>query len=421
MTIATPTMQDPTMQDLAAPVLGGTVMAASDEAFGEKENLLNPGPVDFVPGRFGARGEIVDGWETRRRRVPGVDWALVRLGVPGVIRVVDVDTTSFTGNHPVGCRVEACGVEGYPSPEELMNADWVEIVAETELAGDRSNVLRVESDVRFTHVRLTIWPDGGVGRLRVWGRAVADPRDYDFGSRDLASQLHGGLVVGSSDGFYSSPHSLNRPDEARSMGEGWETRRQRGMGPDWVVVRLAARAHVHAIVLDTAYFRYNASAQCSLLGLDLDPLDGDATIAGSSSWKELLPLTRLQPDTRHTLWLGTARAGTTVPASAPVTHVRLEAMPDGGLSRLRVIATPDAVGRRALGITWWNTLPAVQLSAILTGAGVAAQEADGLVRRRPLTESAVPQGSAPGSAADLGVLGETSAAVVNQLLFGRAG
>ena len=410
------TIDTPTMQDLAARVLGGTVMAASDEAFGEKENLLNPGPVDFVPGRFGARGEIVDGWETRRRRVPGVDWALVRLGVPGIIRAVDVDTTSFTGNHPVGCLVEACGVEGYPSPEELMNADWVEIVAETELAGDQSNVLRVESDVRFTHVRLTIWPDGGVGRLRVWGRAVPDPRDYDFGSRDLASQLHGGLVEGSSDGFYSSAQSLNRPDEARTMGEGWETRRQRGAGPDWVVVRLAARAHVHAVVLDTAYFRYNASAQCSLLGLDLDPLDGDATIADSSSWKELLPLTRLQPDTRHMFWLSS-----TVPASPPVTHVRLEAMPDGGLSRLRVIATPDAVGRRALGITWWNTLPAAQLSAILTAAGVPAPDADALIRRRPLRESAVRQESALGSAADLGVLGETSTPVVNQLLFGRAG
>jgi allantoicase len=389
----------PPLQDLAARLLGGTVMAASDEAFGDKENLLNPGPVDFVPGRYGPRGEIVDGWETRRRRSPGVDWALVRLGSPGIIRSVDVDTTSFTGNHPVGCRVEACGVEGYPSPEELANADWVEL-GETELAGDRSNVLPVEEKTRFTHVRLTVWPDGGVGRLRVWGNAVPDPRDYDIAAHDLASQRHGGLVESSSDSFYSSAHALNRPDEARSMGEGWETRRQRGDAPDWVVVRLASRAHVHAIVLDTAHFRYNASAQCSLVGLDLDPAAGDASAAERSAWQELLPTTRLQPDTRHTFRIDTSPA---------VTHVRLEALPDGGLSRLRVIATPDPVGRRTLGITWWNSLPAPQLSAILAASGVPGPTAEALVRQRPLDEGAAPLDSAvPGSAA------------VNALLYGKA-
>lgn len=405
----------PGTQDLAARVLGGTVMAASDEAFGEKENLLNPGPVDFVPGRFGPRGEIVDGWETRRRRQPGDDWALVRLGVPGIIHAIDVDTTSFTGNHPVGCRVEACGVEGYPSPEELADADWVQIVTDTELAGDQSNLMRVDNKLRFTHVRLTMWPDGGVGRLRVFGKTVPDPRDYDFGARDLASTWHGGLVQGSSDGFYSSAHSLNRPDEARSMGEGWETRRQRGTGPDWVLIRLAARAHVQAVVMDTRYFRYNASAECSLLGLDLDSLDGDATIADRSAWRELLPRTRLQPDTPHTFRLDTA--GT----CGPVTHVRLEAFPDGGLSRLRVLATPDPVGRRALGIAWWNTLPAAQFSEILTAAGVPKPQVAALLRRRPLpADDAVPLTGVPGSAADPDGLDETSAAVVNELLCGGA-
>jgi allantoicase len=230
-------------------------------------------------------------------------------------------------------------------------------------------------------------------------------------------------VEGSSDGFYSSAHALNRPDEARSMGEGWETRRQRGNDPDWVVIRLAARARIHAVVVDTAYFRYNASEYCSLLGLDHDPLDGAAPSADSSSWKELLPPTRLQPDTRHTFWLGTAASGSAVPSGPPVTHVRLVALPDGGLSRLRVIATPDAAGRRALGIAWWNALPASQLSGILAAAGVPAPTVDGLVRRRPLTDGAVPAGNAaPGCAADpCAGLDQASAAVVNGLLFGSAG
>lgn len=90
----------PASTDLASRLVGGSVIAASDESFGEKENLLVPGAADFTPGSYGHKGEIVDGWETRRRRTPGHDWALVRLGTPGVIDSIDVDTSFFTGNYP---------------------------------------------------------------------------------------------------------------------------------------------------------------------------------------------------------------------------------------------------------------------------------------------------------------------------------
>lgn len=374
MTAATAATMTTTTQDLASRHLGGTVVAASDEAFGDKENLLNPGPVNFVPGSYSARGEIVDGWETRRRRSSGDDWAVVRLGAPGVIRCVDVDTTSFTGNQPVDCRIEACGVESYPGPDELENADWQEIVAFSPLSPDRSNLFPVDSLTRFTHVRLTIRPDGGVGRLRIHGDAVPDPRDFDYGAQDLASQTCGGLVIDSSDEFYSTAESLNRPDLARSMSEGWETRRKRDDDPDWVVVRLAARAHIHGVLVDTAYFRYNASASVSVHGADWD--DGDA-----KAWTRLLPITKLQPDTRHTFWLNQSDAES---ISSPVTHIRLDAFPDGGLSRVRIIGTPDTHGRLSLGLAWWNSLPQSQLVQILTGRGVAESAAHELAERRPL-------------------------------------
>ncbi|MDT5358955.1 MAG: allantoicase [Mycobacterium sp.] len=399
--------------DLAARLLGGTVMAASDEAFGEKENLLNPEPVHFVPGSFSARGEIVDGWETRRRRDPGVDWALVRLGAPGIIRSIDVDTTSFTGNHPVGCRIEACGVEGYPGPQDLTHADWHEIVPDSPLTADKSNLFGVDGDTRFTHVRVTIWPDGGVGRLRIYGDPVPDPRDFDIGAQDLASQQCGGQVIDNSDGFYSPARALNRPDMARSMGEGWETRRSRGREPDWVIIKLAARAHVHGLVVDTAYFRYNASAAVSLDGADHDLTDGTASDPISWSWKELLSQTTLQPDTRHTFWLTDLNPASHLP---PVTHVRLQAQPDGGLSRVRVIATPDSEGRWVLAQTWWNSLPASQLAQILTGAGISVTMANELIARRPLLD----RNNSRHADDDAGIEPATSI-IIDRLLLGVAG
>lgn len=353
-------------------------MAASDEGFGEKENLLNPEPVKFVPGSFGPRGEIVDGWETRRRRTDGDDWAVIRLGTPGIIRSVDVDTTSFTGNQPVGCRVEACGVEGYPSPDDLLDVDWQQIVDDSPLAPDQSNVFAVQSDTRFTHVRLTMWPDGGVGRLRIHGEPVTDPRDFDLGTLDLASPRYGAAIIDSSDGFYSPARSLNRPDMARTMGDGWETRRNRDRAADWVLFELAAHTRVHALVIDTAYFRYNASAAVVVESADQH---------GDSAWTQLLAHTALQPDTRHVF-----RFTDTAEELPLATHLRLHALPDGGLSRVRVLGTASRYGRWLAAQRWWNALPASQAVSVLRATGLSQTAAADLTSARPVLDPAALDG-----------------------------
>jgi allantoicase len=370
-----------TPADLASRWLGGTVMAASDESFGEKEHLLAPGPAAFVPGNFGPRGEVVDGWETRRRRQAGHDWALVRLGTPGVITAVDVDTSFFTGNHPEHCTVEACGADGYPDPADLAAADWTEIVPRSALRGDTSNMFAVADPRRFTHVRLSTFPDGGVARLRVHGTVIPDPRELDGLTVDLASQRYGGAVVASSDDFYTSAGLLNRPDMARSMGEGWETRRRRDAGHDFAVFRLAFAGQVRQLIVDTAHFRYNASAAVQAWGCpDLPPPPGD-----SAAWQPLLPRTRLQPDTRHVL---------PVPPGPPAACVRLDAFPDGGLSRVRVIGSIDPAARSQAGYRWFNSLPAGQAAACLEGAGLAPAAAAALAGQRPLSASSL-AGHAP--------------------------
>jgi allantoicase len=359
--------------DLASRWLGGSVLAASDESFGEKEALLTPTPSAFVPGNYGPRGEIVDGWETRRRREAGHDWALIRLGAAGIITSIDVDTSCFTGNFPTTCRIEACGVEGFPSPAELndLGTEWIEIVPRAPLAGDTHNRFPVTDPRRFTHVRLSAYPDGGIARLRVYGHVVPDPRLFDGLTIDLASQDHGGQVVTSSDGFYTSAAMLNRPDKARTMGEGWETRRRRDDGNDHAIIRLALPGCIQLVEIDTAHFKYNASAEIAL--------SGAASNSDTPAWKPLVPRQRLQPDTRHLFRVA--------PVEQPCSLVRLDAFPDGGISRVRLWGHVHAAARTEAGLRWFNALPSTQATAVLLQQGHSKEHSALVASHRPLRGS----------------------------------
>jgi allantoicase len=334
-----------TLPDLAVRTLGGAVVHANDELFAERENLIRPEPAGHDPARFGPKGKVYDGWETRRRREPGQDFAVVRLGVPGVVRGVVVDTAWFTGNYPPAASIEAAYVDGYPAPEELLAAArWESLVPRSPLEGDAENGFDVEDERCWTHVRLTIYPDGGVARLRVHGEAVPDPRFVDAGRLDLAALENGGRIVGCSNWFYSSPSNLIAPDRPRTMAEGWETARRRDDGNDWVTVRLAAAGTVDVAELDTTYFVGNAPGWARLSGCDASSADLDDPAA----WVDLLPRTRLQPDTRHRFRLVDA---------PPATHVRLDIYPDGGMARLRLHGRLTPAGRDAIERRWRDSTP----------------------------------------------------------------
>ena len=296
------------LPDLASRALAGSVVAANDELFAERENLIKPGPPAAFPD-FGNKGKIYDGWETRRRREPGNDWAVVRLGVPGVVRGVVIDTTHFTGNYPPEASVEGAEVEGYPAPGDIV--DWVPLLARSRLAGDSPNAFVVSSRDRVTHVRLSIYPDGGVARFRVHGECRPDPRLLT-GTIDLAATENGGRVIDCSNRFYSSPSNILLPGRTRTMGEGWENARRRDAGNDHVTVRLAGRGRVRRVEIDTSYFVGNAPGWSMVTG------DSDV---------ELVARARLQPDTRHHF---------VVDDGSPVDTVRLDVYPDGGIARLRV-------------------------------------------------------------------------------------
>lgn len=237
-------MQFTDLPDLAVRSLGGAVLAANDESFAEKECLVrDPEPV-YTPHDFGNKGQIYDGWETRRRREPGHDWALIRLGVPGLVHGVVVDTAFFKGNYPPEVSVEGCTLGGYPGPAELAEADWRELVPRSQASGHTKNHYKVDSPRHVTHVRLNMHPDGGIARLRVHGEPVPDPALFTRLPLDLAALVNGGGVVAASDSFYSRPWGAIMPGNASSQADGWETGRRRDDGNDWLTVKLAGRGVV---------------------------------------------------------------------------------------------------------------------------------------------------------------------------------
>jgi allantoicase len=316
--------------DLASERLGASVVAANDEYFGEKERLIASRPPRWDEDRYTDRGKWMDGWETRRRRDEGHDWCVIRLGAGGVVRGVDVDTTHFKGNYPESCAIDVC-----EDPNNACSAwgeiAWHEVLPRSPLRGDTHNLLDVREGPRSSHVRLRIFPDGGVARLRVYGEVVPDwSRLRHRGQIDLAAAEYGGLVVACSDMFFGHRHNLIMPGPARTMGEGWETRRRRGGGHDWTIIRLGAAGTIERVEVDTRHFKGNAPGACSL---EVCHVPGRHVAGEAVAWQDLLPRTRLQPDARRIFEEELAR----VPE---VTYVRFNIFPDGGVARLRLYGRP---------------------------------------------------------------------------------
>ncbi len=320
--------------DLASERLGAAVLWANDDFFAPKENLLKPSQPIFIEGKYTDLGKWMDGWESRRRRTPGFDWCIIRLGLAGLIGGVVVDTSHFKGNYPEHCSLEACAIDGIVTVEQLIDpsTEWTEILPQSKLEGDSLNPFTISDTRRRTHLRFKIYPDGGVARLRVYGEVVPDWARLARrgGEIDLAAVEHGGLVLSCSDMFFGHRHNLIMPGRAQDMSDGWETKRRRGPGHDWTIIRLGKRGRIRRIEVDTAHFKGNFPESCSLEGCDA-PVEGSADpVASNVAWKELLPRTRLQAHTRHFFEDEISDTGA-------LTHLRFNIYPDGGVSRLRAM------------------------------------------------------------------------------------
>lgn len=320
--------------DLASEKVGGKVLFANDEFFAEKENLLKDGRGVFIPDKYTEFGKWMDGWETRRKRVPGYDYCLVRLGMPGVICGFTVDTNHFTGNFPEFCSLEATTCE---DEKKLETATWTQLVCKSRLKGGSENFFAVDNLTRFTHVRFNIFPDGGVARLRVHGIVKPDWKKLSqVGEIDLGAIENGATVAACNDMFFGPKENLILPGRAKNMGEGWETRRRRGPGHDWIVVKLGTPGLLTKIEVDTNHFKGNFPDTCMIEAafIEDDVSKDPEFLRRDHTWYEVLPRTKLTADTRHFF------EGELKKINGKVNFVRLNIYPDGGISRLRLFGKP---------------------------------------------------------------------------------
>jgi len=301
--------------------LGTRVTFATDEFFAAKERLINAEAPVFIDDKYDDHGKWMDGWESRRKRSPGYDHCVIRLGVPGVLKGVDIDTSFFTGNFPPQASLEAC-----VSEDDVPAGGWTEILGQVDLQGDTHHYLDIDDDSEWTHVRLNIYPDGGIARLRLFGMVRPD-----FGtlamSIDLLALENGGRAIACSDEHYGSMQNLNVAGRGVNMGDGWETARRRGPGNDWVIFELGHAGAIDKIEVDTAHFKGNYPDRVSLEAAMFSSA-GDA-FPDSDAWQTLLPESRLEMDKQHYF-------ESELNALGPVSHVRMSIYPDGGVSRVRL-------------------------------------------------------------------------------------
>jgi len=311
---------------LEQPRLGTRVTFASDEFFAAKERLIDPAEPVFINDKYDDHGKWMDGWESRRRRTPGHDYCVIRLGIAGIVRGLDIDTSYFTGNYPLQASIDACS-----SDEDVPDNGWTNIVSKTDLAGDAHHIIAVDNEQSWTHLCLNIFPDGGIARLRIFGE-IRPAEDAEDGIIDLVALRHGGRALAASDEHYGSMHNLNLPGRGINMGDGWETARRRGPGNDWVIVALGRRGKVERAEIDTAHFKGNFPDRVSLEAATFAS-NGEAN-NDSELWQTLLPEVKLAMDQQHLFEDELEPLGS-------VSHVRMSLYPDGGVSRLRLFGRAD--------------------------------------------------------------------------------
>lgn len=349
------------LTDLASAALGGQALLASDEFFAGKENMLQPHEPEWREGAYTDRGKWMDGWEPRRRRAPGHDWCIVRLGAPGDLLGVDIDTRFFLGNHAPYASLWATCAPADAAPEWLRDhASWTPVLQQVSLERGGHNVFGLSPFPGATHIRLNIYPAGGVARLRVYGRPKPVPLQQ--GERaDLLSATRGGQALACSDMFFSRMDNLLLPFESATMADGWETKRSPLPRQDWAILALCQPGVLDSIEVSTRHFKGNYPEAIRIDGT-MWPGAPPHALTASQDWAPIAGPTRLGPDRAHTL---------AVHSPDTWSHLKVTILSDGGISRVRAYGRAASPEPDAL-LRWLNGMPDQQArEAFLRCCGAA--------------------------------------------------
>ncbi len=316
--------------NLAEERLGTKILYVTDDFFASADNLIKPGRGVFIEEKYTENGKWMDGWESRRKRTEGHDYCVLKLGLAGVIKGFDIDTNFFTGNHPDSVSLEAC-FSSVDSEEKLeKEVEWIEVLPRTKMNPGAQHLIEIQSEKTWTHLKLHIYPDGGVARLRVFGEVRKDwtkVTGEDF--IDLAAVENEGKALICSDMYFSHKDNINSLGRGVNMGDGWETKRKRTPGHDWLILKLGKKGLIKELEVDTAHFKGNYPDSCLVEGLLLDDGDGKKDLNDPDlEWVIILNKQKLSADAIHQY--------KDLLDHGPFTHVRLNMFPDGGISRFRV-------------------------------------------------------------------------------------
>ena len=312
------------LTNLADLRIGAEITECSDDFFAEAKRMLQFDAPIFVEDKFDVNGKWMDGWETRRKRHAGYDWAIIKLGVAGTIQAIDIDTTFFTGNYPASASVEAC----YAPNGDLSTVLWHSILENNVLGPSQHHILTVDSEEIFTHVRLNIFPDGGIARFKVYGRVQIQNLNHNH-TIDLVALENGGRIIAYSDAHFGHPRNLINPGRGINMGDGWETKRRRSPGYDWCIIALGQAGKIDKIEIDTAHFKGNFPAQVSIQAIYIQNATDPQLIPQSMYWSFLLEAQEMQMDHIH-------HYVNEILLQDKISHIRINMIPDGGISRIRL-------------------------------------------------------------------------------------
>ena len=313
--------------NLASPKMGTKILAFSDDFFGEVTRMLNDKDPIFIEDKYDNHGKWMDGWESKRRRDGGNDWAILKLGSAGIISKIEIDTSYFTGNFPPFFSLEGI----YSETEPNKDSNWKSLIAKTNLVGDCKNNFELNLKEKFNFVRLQIFPDGGVARIRLFGEVKYNwDRFNNEEIIELSSLKLGGSILAYNNAHYGDVSALLSEGRGKTMGDGWETRRRREPGNDWIIIKLAHKGNIEKIEIDTAHFKGNYPDRASIQAISIDKnITTKDLIQSSENWDVILDETKLTADNIHEYEINSN-------SKAEATHIRLNIFPDGGVSRLRI-------------------------------------------------------------------------------------